>query len=237
MAMKQVQDQHVYNVSGTTEVFGSFSTTGEQLPGISSLQWTPELRHVGGPCMTGLSTLAWFGKTFLGDSDPQGVLDCAALAQRDTPLCLPFVSGERMPFWRADISAQFLEVRSHHGLPEFARALIDGLMAFQRYLATMLCPQAQTVHLSGGAMALRGWAELKASMFAMPIAKCKVAEPSLLGGAMSALSAIGHFSSIAAAQIALSPPSFMIHPDIAATQRIQTTEQRLLSHFQQHLAS
>lgn len=231
-----VRDKHVYNVSGTTEVFGSFSTTDEQLTGISSLQWTPALYHLGGPCLTGLSTLAWFGRTFLNNSDPQGVLDCAAQAGADSPLCLPFVSGERMPFWRADLGAQFLEVRSHHGLPEMARALVDGLMAFQRYLVAMLCPHAHTVHLSGGATGLRGWGELKASMFAMPVANCTVAEPSLLGAAMGALAAIGHYESIAQAQAALQPAYLTISPEAATTRRIQAAEQRLLPYFQ-HIAT
>ncbi|RZJ24467.1 MAG: hypothetical protein EOO54_09365 [Haliea sp.] len=226
-----VRDRHVYNVSGTTEVFGSFSTGGQPLEGIGSLQWTPELFHLGGPCLTGLSTLAWFGRTFLGDSDPQGVLDCAAQAGSDSPDCLPFVSGERMPFWRADLSAQFIGVRSHHGLPEMARALVDGLMAFQRYLVSLMCPDAGRVHLSGGATGLKGWGELKAAMFGMPVAICTLAEPSLLGGAMSALAAIGRYPSLAAAQDALAPGYLTIAPDSAAIARIRAAEQRLLPHF------
>ena len=228
-----VQNRHVYNVSGTTEVFGSFSPVDHQLAGISSLRWTPELFHLGGPCLTGLATLAWFGRSFLGDSDPQGVLDCAALAGDDAPLCLPFVAGERMPFWRADLSAQFLQVCAHHGAPEFARALVDGLMAFQRYLTAILCPQAETVHLSGGASGLRGWAELKASMFAMPVANCTLAEPSLLGGAMTALAAVGRYASIAEAQAALEPAYCTVLPDAVASRRIQAAEQRLRPLFNQ----
>lgn len=226
-----VRDQHVYNVSGTTEVFGSFSAVDQQLPGIGSLRWTPALFHLGGPCLTGLATLAWFGRSFLGDSDPQGVLDCAEQARDDAPLCLPFVSGERMPFWRADLSAQFLDVRGHHGVPEFARALVDGLMAFQRYLTAMMCPHAKTVHLSGGATGLRGWAELKASMFAMPVANCTLAEPSLLGAAMTALAAVGRYATIDQAQAALEPAYRTVSPNPMVTRRIQAAEQRLLPHF------
>lgn len=226
-----VQNRHVYNVSGTTEVFGSFSAVDHQIAGIGSLRWTPELFHLGGPCLTGLATLAWFGRSFLDDSDPQGVLDCAGRAGDDAPVCLPFVSGERMPFWRADLSAQFLEVRDHHGLPEFARALVDGLMAFQRYLTAMMCRHAEAVYLGGGATGLRGWVELKASMFAMPVASCTLAEPSLLGGAMAALAAIGRYRSLADAHCALRPNHRTVFPDAAASRRIQAAEQRLLPHF------
>ena len=118
-------DQQTYNVTGTTEVFGSFRKDIRQVPGVSCLQWMPDLYHLGGPCQTGLATLAWFGRTFLNDDNPASVMDCAALAKPDLPLCLPFVSGERMPFWKPDLAAQFLEVRSQHGLPELARALLS----------------------------------------------------------------------------------------------------------------
>lgn len=222
-----VKDGHVYNVTGTTEVFGSFSTRRQALPGVSCLEWAPGLHHLGGPCLTGLGTLAWFGRSFLNDGNPQTVMDCAGRAQADSPLCLPFVSGERMPFWRADLSAQFLDVRSQHGLPEMARALVDGLMVFQRYLIALLCPQASAIHLSGGAAALAGWAELKAGAFGIPAKKCTAAEPALLGAAISALTAIGQFKSLEEAQAAMAPAAITVDPDPAETRRIAALEKRL----------
>ena len=226
-----VRDRQVYNVSGTTEVFGSFSTGGRYMSGVSCLQWTPDLRHLGGPCLTGLATLSWFGRTFLNDSNPRSVMDCAALAGDDCPLCLPFISGERMPFWNADLSAQFLQVRSHHGLPEFARALLDGLMVFQRFLLARLCPFAESIYLSGGATALEGWVALKANAFERPVSLCAASEPSLLGATMSALAAVGVYPDIAQAQTALTPSCIVTQPDRAAAQRMTCVEQRLLPHL------
>lgn len=235
-----VHERHVYNVSGTTEVFGSFGTRHAPLDGIDSLRWAPGLYHLGGPCLTGLATLAWFGRQFLGDEDPQAVLDCAAQAGPDVPLCLPFVQGERMPFWRADLRAHFLDVQAAHGRPELARALVDGLMAFQRYLVDRLCPEACTVHLSGGALRLQGWAALKAGMLGAPVAVCTIDEPSLLGGAMAGLAALGHTfggrPGMEAAQAALAPVPQRVAPEHATRQRIETAAQRLLPHFQ-HIAT
>ncbi|MEO7241491.1 MAG: FGGY-family carbohydrate kinase [Variovorax sp.] len=237
LGMGCVRERHVYNVSGTTEVFGSFSRDDRPMSGIGSLRWTPELFHLGGPCLTGLGTLAWFGRSFLDDADPQGVLDCAAAAGDDTPLCLPFVSGERMPFWRGDLSAQFLGVRSTHGKPEFARALVDGLFAFQRHLVGLLCADAQTLHLSGGAISLRGWQELKAAMFGRPVDVCEAAEPSLVGCAMAAFCAIGRQPSLAAAQDAMAPTYRVIGPDTAVVARLRDTEQKLRPYFLEMSAS
>ena len=229
-----VADGMVYNVSGTTEVFGSFGRFRKDLkevPGVSSLQWTPELFHLGGPCQTGLGTLAWFGRTFLNNSNPQAVLDCAARAGDDCPLCLPFVSGERMPFWKPELAAQFLEVRGHHGLPEFAQALLDGLMVFQRYLMSLLAPSASDLRLSGGAATLAGWAQRKADAFALPVTTSTVTEPGLLGAAMSALTALKIYPDMAQAQTALSTSGIVANvatPDPDATRRLVEIEKRLL---------
>jgi xylulokinase len=226
-----VAEGQTYNVSGTTEVFGSFRTEFCSLAGVSCLQWTPELFHLGGPCQTGLATLSWFGRTFLNDSNPQAVLDCAARAQDDCPLCVPFISGERMPFWKPDLSAQFLQVRSHHGLPEFARALLDGLMVFQRYLLSMLAPKACGLHLSGGGSGLAGWAQYKADAFGLPVTVLTEPEPGLLGAAMCAMTALGTCATIAQAQAALETSGIVTYSNVKATQRMLAVEMRLLPYL------
>ena len=223
-----VADGQTYNVSGTTEVFGSFRTGFRELAGVSCLQWTPELYHLGGPCQTGLATLSWFGRTFLNDGNPQSVVDCAARAQDDCPLCIPFISGERMPFWNSDLSAQFLEVRSGHGLPEFARALLDGLMVFQRYLLSLLSPSVQGLHLSGGGSTVAGWAQLKADAFGLPVSLSTEPEPGLRGAAMCALTALGVYADMAQAQAAFATPGIVTISNDFATQRIFRVEKRLL---------
>lgn len=223
-----VAEGQTYNVSGTTEVFGSFRTDFRELAGVSCLQWMPQLYHLGGPCQTGLATLSWFGRTFLNDSNPQSVMDCAARGGDDCPLCVPFISGERMPFWKPGLSAQFLEVRSHHGVPEFARALLDGLMVFQRYLLSMLCPDAQGIHLSGGGTTLAGWAQRKADAFGLPVSVSTEAEPGLLGAAMCASTGVGVYANMAQAQSALKTSGIVVSPNPAATQRMLAVEKRLL---------
>ena len=226
-----VADQQTYNVTGTTEVFGSFRKDIRQVPGVSCLQWMPDLYHLGGPCQTGLATLAWFGRTFLNDDNPASVMDCAALAKPDLPLCLPFVSGERMPFWKPDLAAQFLEVRSQHGLPELARALLDGLLVFQRYLLSLLSPTAAGLHLSGGGASMDGWAQLKADAFALPVITSTVAEPGLLGAAICALTALKVYPEMGMAQAALTTSGIVTLSNLAETQRLLAVEQRLLPHL------
>jgi xylulokinase len=226
-----VHDGAVYNNCGTTEVFGAFGVTARQIPGISSLPWSQGLYHLGGPCLTGLGTLAWFGERFLGDADPASVLACAAQAGPDVPMCVPFVTGERMPFWRADLRASFIGVQSQHGRPEFARALVDGLLVFQRRLLRLLAASPQSVFLSGGGAALPGWAALKASAFSVPVRLPAGEEPGLLGAAMCALVALGTFDSLGQAQDALAPTGRLVEPDPLIMRRLQTLEPLLWPHF------
>jgi len=229
-----VRERSVYNVCGTTEVFGSFDARARAIAGVPCLLWDRGLYHLGGPCLTGLGTLAWFGERFLDDPDPLAVLGCAAGADDDVPLCLPFVSGERMPFWRPDLRASFIGVHSRHGKPELARALVNGLLVFQRWLLRQLADTPEAVYLGGGGAGLPGWAQLKASAFGVPVRIPNCEEPALLGAAMCANVALGNFSSLHTAQQALAPGYRTLVPDAATAQRLQAIEDQLVPHFPQH---
>lgn len=227
-----VSDQAAYNVCGTTDVFGSFSHARQSIPGVSCLPWGSGLNHIGGPSSTGLATLAWFGEQFLNDAEPLHVLACAATANQNVPLCLPFVAGERMPFWRADLKPEFIGVASCHGTPEMARALVDGLLAYHGWLLGLIAPAPLAIYLGGGGAALPGWAQLKASAYALPVRLPGCAEPSLLGSAMCAQVALGNHTSVEAAQQALVPDDTVVYPDVLASARLLAIKTQLTPHFE-----
>jgi len=229
--MGSVHEHAVYNVCGTTEVFGAFRVGPRQVVGVPCLPWGAGLHHLGGPCLTGLGTLAWFGERFLGDPNPAAVLACATRAGDDAPLCLPFVSGERMPFWRSDLSASFIGVQKHHGLPEFARALVDGLLVFQAWLLRRIEAAPDAVILSGGGASLEGWAKFKASAFGVPVRLPACEEPGLIGAAMCAQVALGRCTSMAQAQTAFAPEFGTVMPDASETLRLRVITQRLVPHL------
>jgi xylulokinase len=226
-----VKEEAVYNVSGTTDVFGAFTMHETHLSGVPCLPWDQLLHHSGGPCSTGLGTLAWFGSKFLNNSDPQAVLQCAAMSSDDYPLCLPFVNGERMPFWRSDLQASFTCVKSSHGMAEFARAIVDGLLAFQKWLLKILRPSPAMLFLGGGGANLQGWAQLKASAFGQAVYMPQSAEPGLLGAVMTALVAGGHFESMQAAQAMLAKNPLLVRPEPHASDRLGKLELRLRQHL------
>ncbi len=227
----------VYNVCGTTDVFGAFTSEPKRVDGVACLPWCAGIAHLGGPCLTGLSTLAWFGQQFLNNPDPAAVIALAATAAQDCPIALPFVQGERMPFWRPDLRARFLDVGSGHGTPEFARALIEGLLLFQRWLIGYLgTTHAEAVYLGGGGSSLAGWPQAKASAFGVPVRIVDNDEPALLGAAMCAQVALGRFPALVQCQDALRPGFREIRPDADQTARLQSIEARFLAHLKQLLA-
>lgn len=229
--MGAVQAGSVYNVCGTTDVLGGFVRAPVQVDGIACLPWCEGLQHLGGPCLTGLSTLSWFGQQFLDDPDPAAVLACAGAARDDCPIALPFVHGERMPFWRSDLRASFLDVQSHHGRAEFARALVDGLLLFQRWLIGHLTTDLQTVHLGGGGSSLPGWPQAKASAFDVPVRIAECEEPALLGAAMCAQTALGRYASLPQCQQAMQPAFSETAPDSELVRRFRARESRYFAHF------
>lgn len=231
--MGSVEAGAVYNVCGTTDVFGGFVRAPVHVPGIACLPWCEGLQHLGGPCLTGLSTLSWFGQQFLDNADPAAVIACAAAASDDCPLVLPFVHGERMPFWRSNLRASFLEVHNRHGRAEMARGLVDGLLMFQRWLIGHLMADAQVVHLGGGGSSLQGWPLAKASAFGVPVRIASCEEPALLGAAMCAQTALGRYASLPQCQQALRPAWRETAPDPALARRFQALAPRYFAHFDQ----
>ena len=229
--MGSVEEGAVYNVCGTTDVFGGFVRTPVRIAGIACLPWCEGLQHLGGPCLTGLSTLSWFGEQFLGNPDPAAVIACARQAGDDCPMAMPFVHGERMPFWRPDLRACFMDVHAHHGRAHFARALIDGLLLFQRWLIGRLTTEVHAVHLGGGGASLAGWAQAKASAFGVPVRIAQCDEPALLGAAMCAQTALGRYASMPQCQQALRPELGEILPDPELAQHLRTIEARYFTYF------
>lgn len=196
VGMGAVRVDGVYDMSGTTQVMGRFTAEPLAMPGMVSLPWSAGLWHVGGPCQTGLSTLAWFARAFLASDAPQATLDAAqAATQESPPLCLPYADGERMPLWDASLSASFHDVRASHGVADLARALVEGLVMAHRLALDCLGVRSQavlpTIRMSGGGARLPFWCAQRASGFGLPVQIDASPEPALSGAAVTAWSALG----------------------------------------------
>lgn len=208
----------IYDVSGTTEVLGTFAARPRAVDGMVCLPWTPGLWHLGGPCQTGLGTLAWFARAFLDSDDPAATLQAAmASTCDDAPLCLPYVTGERMPLWNSRLAASFHEVKATHTRRDLARAVAEGLALAHRLALQRLgvLGGGQPLHMGGGGATLAHWPQLRADAFGMPVRLGVCPEPALAGAALAAATALGVYPDIQAAQDAINEGSTVLHPEPA----------------------
>ncbi|MBK9081472.1 MAG: carbohydrate kinase [Rhizobiales bacterium] len=214
-----------YNLSGTTEVFGLFAPAPVAAPGLLCVDWGG-LHHVGGPGQNGAAALDWAMRALTG-RDGVGVDALLAGAAAGAPLVfLPYLNGERTPFWDADLRGAFVGLTSAHGPADLARAVLEGVAFHLRRLleraeaATGLA--AAEIRFGGGAARSPIWRSVKADVCRRPIVACDAAEPGLVGVAAAAFVAAGRYAALAQAQDAMARPACRVEPDASRAARYDT---------------
>lgn len=202
-----------YNISGTTEVFGVIGEAEARAEGLIGIRWGERTWQLGGPGQNGADVLRWL-MPVLGIEAASGTeFDSAVaelLAQPRHPqpmLFLPYLTGERMPFWDPDLRGAFAGIHRAHGPGDFLWAAIEGI-AFLNDLVLDRAEQAfgrtvDEVRFGGGAARSAEWAAVKADVFGRPVVVCGAAEPGIMGAAILGLTAIGTFADLAEAQAAV----------------------------------
>jgi len=144
-----------------------------------------------------------------------------APAGADGLFFLPFLSGERLGD-HPNSRAQFFGLTASHGLPHLHRAVLEGVaFALRRSVGTMRKGGARLERLiaSGGGAKTRLWLEIKASMLGTPVVVPAEPECGVIGCAALAATALGEFSTPAAAADALVRFEEEIAPDPAWQRR------------------
>lgn len=209
-----------YAISGTTEVFGAIGAAAATAPGLLSVDWGEGARQLGGPSQSGADTLAWL-RGVLGGAWPEGGVEALLATPRAAhpALFLPFLQGERVPFWDPSLRGAFLGLDRSHGAADLAWAVLEGVAFLNRTVleraeAALGAPVAE-IRFGGGGAASPAWAQVKADVTGRPVAVGAAAEPGLLGGAIAAWAALGAFDGIGAAQAALARVARRHAPDPA----------------------
>lgn len=212
-----------YNISGTTEVLGVLGTEAVEAPGLLSVDWGPGLQQIGGPSQSGADSVPWLlGLLAGGGAGPaeDGLERLLALPRDSSPaLFLPFLQGERVPYWDPNLRGAWLGLNRRHKATDLAYAVLEGLAFLNRTVlgraeAALGFP-VREIRLGGGGAASAAWCRIKADVTNRPIVVGEAAEPGLLGCAMLAWAGLGMFSDLAAAQQALARPARRYEPDPA----------------------
>jgi xylulokinase len=197
-----------YNVSGTTETFGVLTTQPVKATGLMNVQWGETLHQIGGPGQNGADVLTWLG-LLIGADQPDEIAGRIARAlakpRHATPLLfLPYLSGERVPFWDADLRAAFLGLSRDHGPGDLAWAVLEGIAFLNRIVLGRAEAAAgvtvDEVRLGGGAARITTWAQIKADVLQRPVSTVTTNEPGVLGAAIAAFVGLGTFKTLSDAQ-------------------------------------
>jgi gluconokinase len=158
---------------------------------------------VGGASNNGGIVLRWFrdcfGQPEIKQVKHQDAYDLLIELANSVPagaaglLFLPFLSGERAPYWNADARGVFFGVSLQHERSHFARAVLEGILFAAYSITTVLgelTETSQTILASGGFARSTIWRQMMADLFGMEVLVPEVFEASGLGAAVLAMYAV-----------------------------------------------
>ena len=135
-----------------------------------------------------------------------GDLDTAAAAVEpgaDGLIFLPYLMGERSPWWNPQARGAFVGLAMPHGSPQLARAVLEGVALGLRQILDSLreqTPGIETLRLIGGGGRSQLWPQILADVLGLPIHLLALpGEATSWGAAVAAGVGVGLYSwSIAA---------------------------------------
>lgn len=213
---------YAYNISGTTEVLGAVGLDPVEAEGLLTVDWRG-LWQIGGPSQNGADTVSWL-LSLLAREGPDlgstGQRIDALLAGRRHPqplIFLPYLQGERVPYWNPALRGAILGLGRQHGATDLAYAVLEGVAFLNRIVLeraeAALGASVGEIRFGGGAAANPVWSQIKADICGRPVVVGASKEPGLLGAAIVAWTGLGRFTSLAQAQEALVRPARRFTPE------------------------
>jgi gluconokinase len=166
---------------------------------------------IGGPSNNGGIVLRWLRDNFcqleveqakqLG-VDPYDLMMQAAIQTApgaEGLICLPFLSGERAPYWNPNARGVFFGVGLHHHKAHFIRSVLEGVL-FAVYSITLalqdLAGTIQEIRASGGFARSAPWRQMTADIFGFKVLVPQVYEGSAFGAAVLGMYAVQAISQL-----------------------------------------
>ena len=202
-----LQPNYAYNISGTTEVFGVMSDEPASADGLLRVDWRG-LHQLGGPGQNGADTVPWL-LALLGHRDGMpvsGAIDELLSAKRDPQplLFLPYLQGERTPYWDSSLRGAFIGLNRNHKGVDLAWAVLEGVAFLNRIVLeraeASLGRAATEIRFGGGASVNPIWRQIKADICERPVVTGASPQPGALGAAAVAWTGLGRFASLVEAQ-------------------------------------
>ena len=169
---------------------------------------------LGGAVSNGGVVARWAADTF--QADLPTLLDEAAAVPVGAAgvTALPYLLGERAPWWNPDVTSALIGLRREHGRAEITRALVEGVA---QQLALVLdavrsVADVHAVRVTGGAFRSDLWATVLASALGLDLELADDSEGSGVGAALVGWRALGEFPDLTVAADLITPVK-TISPD------------------------
>lgn len=174
---------------------------------------------VGGAINNGGSVVRWAAQALAGSLDrpdlvdadlvDADLMDAALLEEAGTVpagsgglLCLPYLLGERAPWWRTGLTGAYLGLRRDHRRPHLVRAAVEGVcqqLALVRDALTATGSPVAEIRATGGAVASPLWSSTLAAALDLPVRLADSPEGTGLGACLLGLHALGELPDLDAA--------------------------------------
>ncbi|MFR9728993.1 gluconokinase [Saccharopolyspora sp. MS10] len=175
---------------------------------------------IGGAVSNGAVVGQWAADAFGVEVGP--LLDEALRvpAGADGLLALPYLLGERAPWWEAGLTGAFVGLRKAHGRAEMTRAVVEGVaqqLALVKDAVHDAGAEVRAVRATGGGFRSEVWAATVSAALDMPLELAESSGGSGLGAVLLGWRALGEFDSLEAAGDLVRPDRTVTpDPDAAA---------------------
>lgn len=130
---------------------------------------------LGGVSSTTGASLQWLWRSVFGEEAPFEQMIAAALripARADGLIFLPYLSGERSPYWNDGLRGAFYGFTMTHSRAHMARAVMEGVAFSLRCLLDIyaeLGVKVTEIALAGGGASTTGWPQMIADICRLPV--------------------------------------------------------------------
>ncbi|KGP89643.1 gluconokinase [Pontibacillus chungwhensis BH030062] len=215
--------------SGAIRQFASIPAVDEKQD-VFCYSFTEDLWITGGPTNNGGIVLNWLKDLFSNEGYSLSFDQLNHMAARVKPgseglLFLPYLNGERAPFWDASAKANFIGLRSTHGKEHMVRAGMEGVIYSIYHIAhelERLGHSHDALYASGGFARSPLWTQMLSDVFGKPVHIPKSHQSSAWGAAWTALYSLGEVPSLHSIKTSI-PMNETIEPNQANYQTYQQT--------------
>jgi sugar (pentulose or hexulose) kinase len=140
-----------------------------------------------GSTNTGGNIINWFFENILkipANQENIGELTelAASVKPDECPIFLPYIEGERAPFWNNQLSASFIGIKSFHTQAHLFRSLLESVAFARRQLfEAMGNSNFRVIKMGGGSTQNSLWNEIRASVLNKPILISNEKELAIIG--------------------------------------------------------